>query len=99
MTPNVLVVSTGGTIASESQAGGGAPNRRGEQPVDDVPALTDHADIAVRNVAQRSGFEMDFAVMASVAETVREADADGVVVTHGTDTISPSTRRSTPHER
>lgn len=90
MTPDVLVVSTGGTIASESREGGAAPSRRGQRLVEDVPELTDHADIAVRNLAQRSGFEMDFAVMASVAEAVREADPDGVVVTHGTDTMEES---------
>lgn len=87
----VLVVSTGGTIASEGQEGGAVPSKRGEGLVASVPELSDYADITVRDVAQRPSFEMDFAVMASMADAVRAADnADGVVVTHGTDTMEES---------
>lgn len=87
----VLVVSTGGTIASEDQEGGAAPSKRGEQLLEAVPTLSDHADLSVRDVAQRPSFEMDFEVMESMADAVRAADdADGVVVTHGTDTMEES---------
>jgi len=91
MAPHVLVISTGGTIASESRENGATPSRRGDQLIAGVPELSDHAELSVKEVAHRPSFEMDFEVMASIARAVREADGvDGVVITHGTDTMEES---------
>ncbi|WP_049916761.1 asparaginase [Halogeometricum pallidum] len=89
--PTVHVVGCGGTIASEPAADGAAPAKAGEELVDAVPSVSEHADLRVTDVGSRPGFGMDFAVVAAAADAVCDAvddGADGVVVTQGTDTIA-----------
>jgi L-asparaginase len=89
--PDVHVLSCGGTIASEPGADGATPTKAGADLVDAVPELTDHASIRTRDVASRPGFDMDLGVVADLAAAVAaaaDAGADGVVVTHGTDTLA-----------
>ncbi|MFC4450097.1 asparaginase [Halorussus aquaticus] len=91
MLPNVHVVATGGTIASTPDEDGAAPSLDGEDLLDSVPDLAAHADPSVESVSQVPGFDVDFEIMATVAERAREAvedGADAVVVTHGTDTMA-----------
>ncbi|WP_128478380.1 asparaginase [Halorussus pelagicus] len=101
MLPQVHVVATGGTIASTPDEDGAAPNLDGEDLLVSVPELASHADLSVESVAQVPGFDVDFEIMAAVAERAREAVAadgsgdsatndspDAIVVTHGTDTMA-----------
>ncbi|MFB6170035.1 MAG: asparaginase [Haloarculaceae archaeon] len=88
--PRVEVLSTGGTIASTDQEGGAAPTESGEALVEAVPGLDEHATVSVTEVCQRHSANMDTDAVAAVARAVRESDADGVVVTHGTDTMEES---------
>ncbi|WP_276248079.1 asparaginase [Haladaptatus sp. YSMS36] len=93
MTPHIAVLSTGGTIASTGTDKGATPTRAGDELVEAVPGLTDHADISVEEVAQISSFALGFDTMATIVRRVRELAAegvDGVVVTHGTDTMEES---------
>jgi L-asparaginase len=93
MPPTVVILSTGGTIASTDAADGATPSKRGKELVSAVPALEEYADISVEEVAQIPSFDMDFETMSSLADATRRADengADGVVVTHGTDTLEES---------
>ncbi|WP_132059198.1 asparaginase [Halorussus amylolyticus] len=92
MTPTVRILSTGGTIASTSDGDDDAksPSKSGDDLVAAVPELADHADIEVEEIAQVSGFDMDFEKMAATARAAEAAAAegvDGLVVTHGTDTM------------
>lgn len=93
MSVHVRVLSTGGTIASTSGEDGATPDKTGEELVTAVPVIDDYADVSIDQVAQRSSFEMDFETVATIATGVRETvddGADGVVVTHGTDTMEES---------
>lgn len=87
MPERVLVVSTGGTIASTADGDGAAPTKTGEELVAAIPELTDR--IRVENLAQRPSVDMNFDVLERLRERVAAHDA-GVVVTHGTDTMSES---------
>jgi L-asparaginase len=88
----VVVVSTGGTIASRPAADGGKL----------VPALSaddllatlawpDAPPLEVDDFAQVPSWEvfdgLAFALAARVGEHLRRDGVDGVVVTHGTDTM------------
>ncbi|MFB6136476.1 MAG: asparaginase [Halobacteriaceae archaeon] len=87
----VHVLSTGGTIASTGGDSGAAPSKSGADLVDAVPGVDEHADVTVEEVASVPGFDMDPATMAEVsrrANAAVEDGADGVVVTHGTDTLA-----------
>ncbi|SDK56157.1 asparaginase [Natronorubrum texcoconense] len=93
MPPTVVVLGTGGTIASTSASGGATPSKRGAELVDAVPDLERHAEIEVEEVAQIPSYDMGFETMTELAAAARRvaADgADGIVVTHGTDTIEES---------
>jgi len=86
---NVHVLATGGTIASTGREEGGAtPELDGEALVEAVPGLADLADLTVLDVADSPGFDMQLSTVARLRGYVRaHADADGFVVTHGTDTL------------
>jgi L-asparaginase len=91
MPPTVRVLSTGGTIASTGGDGGASPSKRGSELVEAVPELDDYADLDVEEVAQVLSFHLDQDTVAAVGKRVRAAAAvDGVVVTHGTDTMAES---------
>lgn len=88
----VHVVATGGTIASTGgdEREGAAPELTGEDLVSAVPDL--ESDLFVETVADRPGFDMGPDILATVCNHVNQAaeEVDGVVVTHGTDTLEES---------
>lgn len=93
MAREVVVLSTGGTIASTGNGEAATPQMRGAELVDAVPELSTYAELAVRDVAQIPSFDMDLETMSDVRDAAAEAadgGADGVVVTHGTDTMEES---------
>jgi L-asparaginase len=87
----VTVLTTGGTIASRQSAGGGA------RATDDVTALLDQVstpgDVTVqgREVLRVNSFAITpqdmRTVLAAVEESLSDPGVDGVVITHGTDTM------------
>ncbi|WP_423750727.1 asparaginase [Salinirarus marinus] len=88
----VVVVSTGGTIASTEDAGGDAePELTGADLVAAVPGLRDVADVGTREFATVPSPHFTVDRMYGLVETLRELDADpdveGVVVTQGTDVL------------
>lgn len=94
-TPPVGVVSCGGTIAAEPDHGGGAtPAKSGQQLLEAVPELRDIASVESHDVCSRPGFDMAWGDVLATANRIREllADSsrelDGIVVTHGTDTLA-----------
>jgi L-asparaginase len=88
---NVLLLATGGTIASKVQPDGGvAVALTGRQLVETVPDL-ELAGVEVIDVAHGPSWNFDIPTMTSIARRVHDAVGDGgvdaVVVTHGTDTV------------
>jgi len=93
--PRVLILGTGGTIAgvADPQAQG-TGYRAAALSVDElvaaVPALVEF-DLETRQVAQVDSKNMSFAIWADlhqeVAGGLRDGQLDGIVVTHGTDTL------------
>lgn len=93
MSASITVLSTGGTIASTPGADGATPSKAGEELIAAVPDIESYADIEAREVVQTPSFDMDTALLAAIAERTRTAvddGADGVVITHGTDTMEGS---------
>jgi len=88
----VTLLSTGGTIASTDGDGGKTPSKAGEALIEAVPGLGERASITVERVASVSGFDVTWeraAALRNAAEAAAEA-SDGIVVTHGTDTMAES---------
>jgi L-asparaginase len=89
----VLILTTGGTIASlpDPETGAKRPAVSGADLVASVPGLAEVDDLRVEEVASESSWNLAPAHMLAVARRAGEAlatpDVDGVVVTHGTDTI------------
>ena len=93
MRPNVCVLACGGTIASTGGDDGAAPEKSGAELVEAVPELASIAEMTVREVASRPGFDMDEDTVVELGRAVRDSAADGaagVIVTHGTDTMEES---------
>ncbi|WP_394742841.1 asparaginase [Natronococcus roseus] len=91
--PRVRVLSTGGTIASTDGDGGATPSKDGNDLVAAVPELEDVATLEVESVCDELSFHLSASNVASLARAVERADedgVDGVVVTHGTDTMEES---------
>ncbi len=88
----ITVLSTGGTIASTGGDDGKTPTKAGEELVDAVPGLDELASFTVERVASVSGFDVTWERAAALRDAAeRAADAtDGIVVTHGTDTMAES---------
>jgi L-asparaginase len=93
MSASITVLSTGGTIASTSAEGGATPSKSGEDLIAAVPELESYADIEAAAVVQTPSFDMDVESLTAMAEQTRTAvdeGVDGVVITHGTDTMEES---------
>jgi L-asparaginase len=87
----VLLVATGGTIASRRGADGAVTVAlSGAELLATVPDL-DTSDVDVLDVAHGPSWNLDLPLMESIADTCGTAltsgRADGIVVTHGTDTV------------
>ena len=94
--PNVVVVGTGGTIAGQGQSAANTSNYTSAVvKVDDlvkaIPELGRVANVRSEQVAQIGSKSMTDEIMLKLAKRVNELlqqpDVDGVVVTHGTDTL------------
>ncbi|MFI9503434.1 asparaginase [Nocardia sp. NPDC052566] len=87
----VTVFGLGGTIAMTAVATGGvAPALTADQLVADVPGLAETGiDVAVVNFRQVPGASLKISDVTALAEAIRDglAEADGAVVTQGTNTI------------
>jgi len=93
--PRIKVLATGGTIAGAQSTQADAGYKSGTFSVDDlikaVPQLKNIADISGEQVANIGSQTMNHEVWLKLAARVNEAlqndDVDGVVITHGTDTM------------
>jgi L-asparaginase len=91
--PRVVVLATGGTIAStyDSTAGALRAALSGEEIVRAVPGLADIARVDVEQIANVGSMDMTPAIWMTLARRINallaRQDVTGVVVTHGTDTL------------
>ena len=90
--PRALLFATGGTISmrQDAQAGGAVPRLTGREILDSVPGIEQLAELEVREFGRYPGPHMTIERMWELRAAILDAFArgvDGVVVTHGTDTI------------
>ena len=89
----VVVISTGGTIAMkyDPEIGADVPAVTGDELVEAVPPLKDVADIEVVEFSNIPSPHMTpeimFDLRNKIEEVLSDDEVDGVVVTHGTDTV------------
>ena len=91
--PRIVIIFTGGTIASalDKDFGGIIPNLTGGQILSHISDVDDVAEILVHEYGSYPGPHITPTHMAELSELVgryiAEEHVDGVVVTHGTDTL------------
>jgi L-asparaginase len=93
--PRILVLATGGTIAGQAdpRATGAYKSGQitGEQLVQSVPGLDKLAQLNAEQISSIGSQDMNDKVWFALAHRIQQAfdknEADGVVVTHGTDTL------------
>lgn len=93
--PAITILATGGTIAGAGESQVGSAYKSGAVTVDillqAVPQINDMAKIKGEQISQIGSQEMNNAVWLKLAKRINELlasdECDGVVVTHGTDTM------------
>jgi glutamyl-tRNA(Gln) amidotransferase subunit D len=88
----VSILSTGGTIASrvDYATGGVSASFTASELLESMPEITDYANIRASQVMNIMSEDMNPKLWAQLAKSIADefnTGADGVVVTHGTDTM------------
>jgi len=86
--PNVLIITTGGTIASKTNA----PLVEGNELIQAIPELTQYANIEVEEFVRVGSSKMTPAIWLSMLKRIRtsieeRSDLKCIIITHGTDTM------------
>jgi L-asparaginase len=93
--PNIVILATGGTIAGAAESGTQAAYTSGAVTIDAmiaaVPGIEDLANIKGEQISNVGSQDMSFDIMLKVAKRCNQLlatnDVDGIVITHGTDTM------------
>lgn len=90
---NILIIFTGGTFSMkiDEETGGAIPYFHGEELVEMIPEANELANISIYNFGNYPGPHMTPELMLDLAKVVRENirkdSVDGIIITHGTDTL------------
>jgi L-asparaginase len=93
--PNVVILATGGTIAGAAASGTQAGYTSGAVTIDAmltaVPGIKDLANVKGEQISNVGSQDMTVDIMLMLAKRINvllaKSDVDGIVVTHGTDTM------------
>ncbi len=88
----ILLITTGGTIASSQTEEGFAPSASGEELLAHIPEIKGLYDIHILPIMQIDSTNMSPALMTKMVETIEKyyKDFDAFVIAHGTDTMAYS---------
>ncbi|HET6769275.1 MAG TPA: type II asparaginase [Chitinophagaceae bacterium] len=92
--PRVIILATGGTIAGQGTNPASAGYMPGKIPIDtllkSIPPIKKIADVKGEQIASVGSYDMTVAIWLKLAKRINEIfeknEADGIVITHGTDT-------------
>ncbi len=93
MKPKIVLLATGGTIASryDAKLGRTIASQRADELLRMLPQVTDFAEIEVHDIATIPSYQMDlqfaFGLAMRIKDVLDRPEVSGVVVTHGTDTM------------
>ncbi len=96
--PGVVILATGGTIAGAAATGTQSGYKSGAVGIDTmvagVPGITNLATIKGEQISNVGSQDMSFDILLKVAKRINElakaSDVQGIVITHGTDTMEES---------
>ena len=88
----ILLLSTGGTIASRSRSGGLEPELTGEELIAELGDLSDRFDIHVQQILNLDSSNIQAEEWRIMAQAVYRniGSNDGIIISHGTDTMAYS---------